>query len=200
MLACGLTLREALPIANRAGGIVVGKFGTATVTCEEFRMKVVVTGAAVLARRACRRKSVSTVRREALMRVVVTGAAGFIGSSLVLGLNRIGIDDVIAVDDLTDGAKFATCSARRSVTTSTSRVLRPLARARVRHVDAVFHEGACSDTMVHDGASCSTATTAAPRTCSTPARRSARACSMPRRRPPTAAARASARSRRSRAR
>ena len=33
------------------------------------------------------------------MRVVVTGAAGFIGSNLVLGLNRLGIDDVIAVDD-----------------------------------------------------------------------------------------------------
>lgn len=36
MLACGLSLREALPIANRAGGIVVGKFGTATVNYEEL--------------------------------------------------------------------------------------------------------------------------------------------------------------------
>ncbi|MCB2019706.1 MAG: D-glycero-beta-D-manno-heptose-7-phosphate kinase [Burkholderiaceae bacterium] len=36
MLACGLGLREALPIANRAGGIVVGKFGTATVGYEEL--------------------------------------------------------------------------------------------------------------------------------------------------------------------
>ena len=36
MLACGMSLREALPIANRAGGIVVGKFGTATVTCDEL--------------------------------------------------------------------------------------------------------------------------------------------------------------------
>jgi rfaE bifunctional protein kinase chain/domain len=36
MLACGLDLREALPIANRAGGIVVGKFGTATVGHEEL--------------------------------------------------------------------------------------------------------------------------------------------------------------------
>jgi rfaE bifunctional protein kinase chain/domain len=36
MLACGLTLREAMPIANRAGGIVVGKFGTAGVTYEEL--------------------------------------------------------------------------------------------------------------------------------------------------------------------
>ncbi|HEX5206209.1 MAG TPA: D-glycero-beta-D-manno-heptose-7-phosphate kinase [Steroidobacteraceae bacterium] len=36
MLACGMSLREAMPIANRAGGIVVGKFGTATASCEEL--------------------------------------------------------------------------------------------------------------------------------------------------------------------
>ena len=36
MLACGLTLREAMPIANRAGGIVVGKFGTASVDYKEL--------------------------------------------------------------------------------------------------------------------------------------------------------------------
>jgi rfaE bifunctional protein kinase chain/domain len=36
MLACGMTLREALPIANHAAGVVVGKFGTATVSYEEL--------------------------------------------------------------------------------------------------------------------------------------------------------------------
>jgi len=36
MLACGMSLRDAMPIANRAGGIVVGKFGTATVSYEEL--------------------------------------------------------------------------------------------------------------------------------------------------------------------
>jgi rfaE bifunctional protein kinase chain/domain len=36
MLACGLGLREAMPVANRAGGIVVGKFGTASVNYEEL--------------------------------------------------------------------------------------------------------------------------------------------------------------------
>lgn len=36
MVAAGLSLRDALPIANRAGGIVVGKFGTATLTYEEL--------------------------------------------------------------------------------------------------------------------------------------------------------------------
>jgi rfaE bifunctional protein kinase chain/domain len=36
MVAAGLSLREALPLANRAGGLVVGKFGTATVSYEEL--------------------------------------------------------------------------------------------------------------------------------------------------------------------
>jgi rfaE bifunctional protein kinase chain/domain len=36
MVAAGLDLRDAVPIANRAGGIVVGKFGTATVSYEEL--------------------------------------------------------------------------------------------------------------------------------------------------------------------
>lgn len=36
MTATGMTLREAVPIANRAGGIVVGKFGTATVNYNEL--------------------------------------------------------------------------------------------------------------------------------------------------------------------
>ncbi len=36
MLGAGLSLREAMPIANRAGGIVVGKFGTASVGYEEL--------------------------------------------------------------------------------------------------------------------------------------------------------------------
>jgi rfaE bifunctional protein kinase chain/domain len=36
LMAAGMTLREALPWANRAGGIVVGKFGTATVSYQEL--------------------------------------------------------------------------------------------------------------------------------------------------------------------
>ena len=36
MLATGMSLRDAVPLANRAGGIVVGKFGTATVSLQEL--------------------------------------------------------------------------------------------------------------------------------------------------------------------
>ncbi len=36
LVAAGVPLRDAMPLANRAGGIVVGKFGTATVSYEEL--------------------------------------------------------------------------------------------------------------------------------------------------------------------
>ena len=36
LVAAGLGLRQAMPLANRAGGIVVGKFGTAAVSYEEL--------------------------------------------------------------------------------------------------------------------------------------------------------------------
>ena len=40
------------------------------------------------------------------MRVVVTGAAGMIGSNIAHGLNATGVSEIIAVDDLRDGQKF----------------------------------------------------------------------------------------------
>ncbi len=36
MLACGLSLQQAMEVANRAGGLVVAKFGTSTVSYEEL--------------------------------------------------------------------------------------------------------------------------------------------------------------------
>ena len=45
LVASGLSLRQAMPLANRAGGIVVGKFGTATITFDEL-MAVASSGKA----------------------------------------------------------------------------------------------------------------------------------------------------------
>jgi ADP-L-glycero-D-manno-heptose 6-epimerase len=86
------------------------------------------------------------------MKVVVTGAAGMIGSNLVHGLNRQGIDDVIAVDEMTDGAKYKNLlGAQLSDYLDKSEFYARFARGEFGHVDAVLHEGACSDTMEHNG-------------------------------------------------
>ncbi|HEU4457643.1 MAG TPA: ADP-glyceromanno-heptose 6-epimerase [Methylibium sp.] len=87
-----------------------------------------------------------------MTRVVVTGAAGMIGSNIVLGLNRLGIDDVIAVDNLTHAGKFRNLvDARIADYLDKTDFYARFARGEFGKVDAVFHEGACSDTMEHDG-------------------------------------------------
>jgi ADP-L-glycero-D-manno-heptose 6-epimerase len=86
------------------------------------------------------------------IKVVVTGAAGMIGSNLVHGLNAIGIDDVIAVDDLTDGPKYRNLlGAKLSDYFDKNEFYKRFAKGEFGTVDTVFHEGACSDTMEHDG-------------------------------------------------
>ena len=86
------------------------------------------------------------------MKVVVTGAAGMIGSNIVHGLNAQGIDDVIAVDDLTDGPKYRNLlGAKLSDYFDKSEFYKRFANGDFGKIDAVLHQGACSDTMEHDG-------------------------------------------------
>jgi ADP-L-glycero-D-manno-heptose 6-epimerase len=86
------------------------------------------------------------------MRFVVTGAAGFIGSNIVKGLNARGIDDVIAVDDLRQGDKFRNLADLRIADYVDAGVFyQRFAQGAYGRVEAVFHEGACSDTMETDG-------------------------------------------------
>jgi ADP-L-glycero-D-manno-heptose 6-epimerase len=86
------------------------------------------------------------------MKVVVTGAAGMIGSNLVHGLNAVGIDHVIAVDDLTDGPKYRNLvGAQLADYFDRSEFYARFAKGEFGKVDVVFHEGACSDTMEHNG-------------------------------------------------
>lgn len=86
------------------------------------------------------------------MKVVVTGAAGMIGSNLVHGLNRQGIDDVIAVDEMTDGQKYKNLlGANVSDYFDKSEFYSRFTRGEFGRVDAVLHQGACSDTMEHNG-------------------------------------------------
>jgi ADP-L-glycero-D-manno-heptose 6-epimerase len=82
---------------------------------------------------------------------VVTGAAGFIGSKLVEGLNRRGITKVIAVDNLQHSDKFrnlAGCEIADYV--DQADFIANLERYEGA-VEALFHQGACSDTMESDG-------------------------------------------------
>lgn len=84
--------------------------------------------------------------------MVVTGAAGFIGSNIVRGLNARGIHDVIAVDDLRDGDKFRNLAdLRLSDYVDAATFYDAFSRGHYGRVEAVFHEGACSDTMETDG-------------------------------------------------
>lgn len=86
------------------------------------------------------------------MKVVVTGAAGMIGSNLVHGLNAAGVDDVIAVDDLTDGPKYRNLlGAHLSDYFDKSEFYPRFTRGEFGKIDAVLHQGACSDTMEHNG-------------------------------------------------
>lgn len=87
-----------------------------------------------------------------MTRMVVTGAAGFIGSNIVKGLNERGIDDIIAVDDLTQGDKFRNLSDLKIADYVDADLFYDLfAEGSFGQVEAVFHEGACSDTMEADG-------------------------------------------------
>ena len=86
------------------------------------------------------------------MKIVVTGAAGFIGSNLIKGLNARGIDNIIAVDDLTDGDKFQNLADLQIADYVDAEDFYGLfAEGAYGRVEAVFHEGACSDTMELDG-------------------------------------------------
>ena len=78
-----------------------------------------------------------------MTRFVVTGAAGFIGSNIVKGLNQRGIDDIIAVDDLSQGDKFRNLADLKIADYVDLDLFYDLfAEGFFGKVEAVFHEGA----------------------------------------------------------
>jgi ADP-L-glycero-D-manno-heptose 6-epimerase len=87
------------------------------------------------------------------MYYVVTGAAGFIGSRLVAALNRAGITSILAVDNLETADKFrnlADCEIDDYLD-KRDFLERIEANQFDANVEAVLHQGACSDTMHADG-------------------------------------------------
>ncbi len=87
------------------------------------------------------------------MYYVVTGAAGFIGSNLVQALNARGETNIIAVDNLTRGDKFRNLVGCDIVDYLDKHEFLEALRSGEFDgaVDAVLHQGACSDTMETDG-------------------------------------------------
>jgi ADP-L-glycero-D-manno-heptose 6-epimerase len=87
------------------------------------------------------------------MAVIVTGAAGFIGSNLVKALNARGEGNVVAVDNLSRAEKVANLADLEICDFIDKRDLgERLASGEFDgKVAAVLHQGACSDTMETDG-------------------------------------------------
>jgi len=84
---------------------------------------------------------------------VVTGAAGFIGSNLVKALNDRGVTDIIAVDDLRQGDKFANLAdCEIADYLDKDEFLERVDKGVFDGVvSAILHQGACSDTTERDG-------------------------------------------------
>jgi ADP-L-glycero-D-manno-heptose 6-epimerase len=87
------------------------------------------------------------------MYTIVTGAAGFIGANLVKALNERGETNIIAVDNLTRADKFRNLVDCEIADYLDKKDFISLVEAGALDgsVEAVFHEGACSDTMETDG-------------------------------------------------
>jgi len=85
------------------------------------------------------------------MYFVVTGAAGFIGSKLIEALNRRGITEIIAVDSLKQGDKFRNLAKCEIADYMDQAELLKSLDGLTGAVEAVLHQGACSDTTLTDG-------------------------------------------------
>jgi ADP-L-glycero-D-manno-heptose 6-epimerase len=86
--------------------------------------------------------------------IVVTGGAGFIGSNIVKGLNALGRNDILVVDDLEDGAKFkniADCDIADYMDKDEFLEMILSGDEFAESIEAVFHEGACSATTEWNG-------------------------------------------------
>lgn len=86
--------------------------------------------------------------------IIVTGGAGFIGSNLVKALNAENREDIIVVDDLTDGTKMKNLAdCRIADYLDQDDFLQQVINDSpdLANIDVIFHQGACSDTTEWNG-------------------------------------------------
>ncbi len=86
--------------------------------------------------------------------IIVTGGAGFIGSNIVKGLNERGYTDILVVDDLTNGHKFANLTDCQFLDyMDKDDFLQQICEDEEfpEYIEAIFHEGACSATTEWNG-------------------------------------------------
>lgn len=86
--------------------------------------------------------------------IIVTGAMGFIGSNLIKALNQNGIDEILAVDDLTNGIKFANlvdCKIADYIDKMDFLARIERGESFASSVKIIFHQGACSNTTEWNG-------------------------------------------------
>jgi ADP-L-glycero-D-manno-heptose 6-epimerase len=86
------------------------------------------------------------------MKVIVTGAAGFIGANLLRALNERGETSILAVDNLSNADKFRNLAEFDIADyLDKTEFLERLRKGQLPRPAVVFHQGACSDTMEQDG-------------------------------------------------
>ena len=89
---------------------------------------------------------------KGVIMIVVTGGAGFIGSNIVKGLNELGRKDILVVDDLTDGTKFANLADLDIADyMDKDEFISAIVSGENLDIEVIFHQGACSSTTEWDG-------------------------------------------------